>query len=160
MLSRRTLRKYLRYNPSTGEFTWKVARPGVLAGTPAGAKSAGGYTSISLNDVQYKAHRLAFLYMTGKWPKEDVDHINNRKQDNRWSNLRAATRQQNLMNMSPHSDSASGRKGVSWDKSAKSWRARIMFGGKPFDLGLHISIDDAAKAYQKAAKKLFGDYAF
>jgi hypothetical protein len=158
-LSRSTLRKFLRYNPKTGEFTWKVARPRTPAGSVAGYKRAGGYTSIKLGDVEYKAHRLAFLYMTGKWPKEEIDHIDNKKGNNRWANLRAASHHQNLMNMPVHKDNPSGRKGVSWDSWTKLWRARIMFNGKAIDLGRYTGIDEASKAYEKAARKLFGEFA-
>jgi hypothetical protein len=159
-LSRSTLRKYLKYDPASGEFRWRVARPGVPAGSIAGHKSAGGYTSIKLHDVDYKAHRLAYLYMTGKWPKHDIDHIDNRKQNNRWANLREATRMQNLMNIPVHKDNPSGYKGVSWDKQSKLWRARIFHNGQAKHLGLFTGIEEASKAYNKAAKDIFGEFAF
>ncbi len=88
----------------------------------------------------------------------DVDHIDGDGLNNSRSNLRAATRAQNLWNQ-PKSRGKSRFKGVHWHAQNKKWRARIMKLGKQIDLGCFASEEDAAKAYDRAARSLFGDFA-
>jgi hypothetical protein len=89
------LRELLNYAPSTGIFTWNVSRGRATAGAQAGSEDYSGYVLIRVDKILYKAHRLAVLYMTGKWPECQVDHINGVEGDNRWSNLRECTVKEN-----------------------------------------------------------------
>jgi hypothetical protein len=90
----------LDYNPATGIFTHKVNYPGIggKIGKVAGHLNNKGYICIGLGGKSYKAHRLAFLYMTGSFPEEQVDHIDGNKANNRWENLRKASSFQNMQN--------------------------------------------------------------
>jgi hypothetical protein len=124
ILTAARLRELLHYDPKTGRFTWLVqnaSKSWPRVGTKHDAK---GYIRIGIDNRKYLAHRLAWLYMTGSWPKSDVDHINRRPGDNRWRNLRVVTRAQNNLN-SIRSD---GIRGVHWDKRIKRWVVRLHIG--------------------------------
>ena len=93
-------------------------------------------------------------------PNLQVDHINGNRLDNRKENLRLVTPQQNNMNRKPLKNSTSKYKGVFWDKNRNKWLVLIMIGDKSRYLGRYQDEREAALAYDKAAKKLFGEYAY
>lgn len=149
------LRSILDYNPDTGIFTRKVstssrAKVGDVAGSPDGH----GYLQIMVQRRSYLAHRLAWLYMRGEWPKLNIDHINRNPSDNRISNLRDVTQKQNLQNAGKYSHNASGHPGVSWCKRNSKWQAYITHNQKQIHLGYFTDIEDAIAA-RKAAEKLY-----
>lgn len=158
-LTAERLRELLTYDPETGEFRWRVAQSNVAAGCSAGGIHCKGYWQISVDDRRYLGHRLAWLYMTGEWPAEQIDHIDCDKRNNRWTNLRAATNQQNNWNKGPQRNCKSGIKGVHWRAKESKWVAYIKVGGKNRRLGNFLSKEDAAKAYAAAARELCGDFA-
>jgi hypothetical protein len=122
-------------------------------------ESITGYRHICIDGCTYKAHRLAYLYMTGEWPKDQIDHINMDKNDNRWGNLRAATRSQNMANTRARTDNISGFKGVVWMKRQHEWAARIGVNGKQIHLGYFDKPHVAYAAVCVASRKHFGDFA-
>jgi hypothetical protein len=156
MLSPERLRSLLHYDPETGVFTWKVARKGTAAGTICVHKRPDGYMRIGVDGRLYYAHRLAFLYMTGRWPSHYVDHVNRNPSDNRWGNLREATVSQNLAN-SYRGNAASGLKGAYRHKD--KWRASISINGKNILLGVFATAEEAHDAYKSAAERQFGEFA-
>lgn len=98
-ITREMFESILEYNPANGLFVWKNTSAYHKAGDIAGTKNKRtGYICISAFGITFEAHRLAFLFMTGSWPTHDVDHENGVRDDNRWSELRAATRSENLIN--------------------------------------------------------------
>jgi len=154
MVTQELLKKLLSYNPDTGVFTW-VKRNGNIAGCP----TCRGYVRISICRKTYRAHRLAWLYTHGSFPDNQIDHINGVRNDNRIINLRQATNTQNQQNKKISINNTSGIKGVCWHKTENKWIARIYIGGKPKRLGCFHDKNEAAAAYQKAAKKYFGEFA-
>lgn len=154
------LRQLLDYDPDTGLFRWRLKRRGVVVGSECGRITAFGYREIGIDYVLRPAHRLAFLYMTGQWPVGDVDHINQDRADNRWSNLRQATRSQNSANVFIHKrKGSSGHLGVVWDSPRQRWRAQIRVDGKKVNLGRFVELADALRAYNRKAKEVFGEFA-
>lgn len=152
------LRQFLKYDPETGVFTWRVQRGNQSKGSRAGCIH-NGYLVIWHNGKIYKAHRLAWLAMTGDWPPADIDHINGDRCDNRFSNLRLATRTENCMNRKMQSNNNSGIKGVSWNEQRRKWIAKIRVNRRLLHLGGFVRIEDAAAAYERAAHKYYGEFA-
>lgn len=159
MIRLERLREVLHYDPATGRFTWQIATSRrVSVGDEAGS-IADGYISICVDRRHYRAHVLAWFYMTGRWPTGDVDHENLVRDDNRWVNLREATRSNNMGNTRRHSDNKSGFKGVHWEEKTKRWCAQILCDGKKFWLGRHSTPEAAHQAYSAKAAELFGEFA-
>lgn len=160
MLTLQRLRKLLLYYPNTGHFIHLEdrkggARAGDLAGwqnTARGQKRI----KISVDGRTYMAHRLAYFYMTSKWPTADIDHRNGDGFDNRWSNLRAATRSQNNANR-PTAANVYRDSDPSLQKP--KWRARIKKDGVTVYLGGFATRRQAVAAYREAKRYLFGEYA-
>jgi len=159
MITQKELKKILNYNPDTGIFTWLI-RPSqsVRSGSIAGHIEVSGYSRIRINKKMHSSHRLAFLYMLGYFPKNYADHINGNRSDNRWSNLREATRQQNQCNQKLSSRNTSGYKGVVWVEKRNKWRAMISMFGTMKHIGHYDNVLDAAKAYEDAARNHHGAF--
>lgn len=160
MLAQERLKELMHYNPDTGVFTWLKSRGGaVKAGDIAGVLHHDGYILIKINGKIYLAHRLAWLYKTGCCPADMVDHINQNKADNRWCNLREATRSQNAQNTGLQVNNTSGVRGVDWCKQEGKWRVRCTLDGKRYNLGLYDDLKTAAAVASNARKKLYGEFA-
>jgi hypothetical protein len=159
MITAERLRELLHYEPETGIFVWLV-KPSrrVRAGAVAGCIYC-GYRRIKVGPRLYPAHRLAFLWMTGEWPKAEIDHINMDRADNRWRNLREASHSQNQVNRSLQSTNTSGFKGVSWHSRTHKWTSRIQINGKRKNLGCFDSPERAFLEYCFAAWRNLGDFA-
>lgn len=153
MLTQATLRELLDYDPLTGIFKWRVSTPFRRPDRIAGTRSTLGYVKITISDKRYSAHRLAFLWMVGAIPTNDVDHVNGIRDDNRWVNLRSATRSENLQNVAVRSDNQSGFVGVSIRANGK-WVAQIAIDRKKHHLGIFDTPDAAHEAYISAKAEL------
>jgi hypothetical protein len=139
------LREVLSYDAETGVFTWLA---GSRMGKPAGTKNADGYIQIKIDGRLFYGHRLAWLYVHGEWPLNEVDHRNCTKSDNRIDNLRDATRTVNSENVqAAHKDSRSGLLGVSWSKDKDLWYSRIRVKGSTRFLGYFNDPNAAHAAY-------------
>jgi len=149
----------LAYNAKTGAFLWKKDR-GIkfLAGSVAGYTDPRGYTAICIDYRRHYAHRLAWLLSYGNWPAKQIDHINGNKTDNRLANLREATPAQNNANSKTHKRNKSGFRGVSWSTRDRCWRAFISFNRARRSLGDFQSAYEANAAYQREARRLFGEF--
>lgn len=157
-LTAELLREHIHYDPETGIFTWiKPRAPGVKIGDVAGNRMVDGYWTICLFSNHQKAHRLAFLYETGAFPEHMVDHINGKKSDNRFSNLRLATNSQNKRNVSKRRDNTSGFKGVVYTKYGR-YVAQCASGGRMTYLGSFGTAEAASLRYQEYTKQLHGEF--
>ncbi len=154
-LSQEYLKSILHYDPLTGAFTWLVKTAWhVVIGAPAGSPHKDGYWHIGIKGRRVLAHRLAVLYMTGKWPDDQVDHKDLDRRNNQWENLRLATNMQNHQNSKLRSTNKSGHTGVWWDKSHGKWRSSIRAYGSVTRLGDFDSKEGAIKAYTEAKARL------
>lgn len=151
-LSRKNLKTILSYSKTTGLFTWLESRGRTKKGNIAGSKAKTGYLKIRINGNEYLAHRLAFFYTFGFWPKQ-IDHINGVRTDNRIKNLRGATSKDNNRNRSLSPNSKSGVIGVNWCSRLKKWVARIKVDGKNIYLGSSKSIKEVKKKRKEAEIK-------
>jgi hypothetical protein len=123
-LTHAKLKELLNYDPITGLFVWNVDRnQKVLAGSQAGRIEGHGYLEIVINRVRFRAQRLAWFYMTGQWPIDQVDHKNNIRLDNSWDNLRAANQGENQCNLGPRSNNKLGIKNIF--KTKNGYRVEI-----------------------------------
>jgi len=149
------LKEHIHYDPNTGNFTRaKAVRGGknCKVGDVAGGINGRGYWVIRILGKKYQAHRLAYLYMTGEWPKEEIDHRKRNKADNRWHMIRSSSRQLNNQNQGLRTDNSSGIRGVHRVLSG-NWKAEIMFDSKRYVLGTYADIEYAALARYDAEVK-------
>jgi hypothetical protein len=167
MLDRDSIEEMLDYNSASGDFVWKTRSDvpswwnAKYAGRKAGSKDAHGYWVLRINAGTYKAHRIAWLLVTGEPvpPDLDIDHKDGDRLNNTFANLRLANDQQNAANARMRCDNRSGVKGVSWHRRNGKWQAQINESGKRHSLGYFDSIGAARDAYEARAKEVFGDFA-
>lgn len=166
-LTHERLREVLRYDPETGIFTWRIniycgnGRAIVMAGDVAGHKSVRRHTTyivIGIDGCRYMAHDLAVFHVEGDMPRL-VDHEDRDGVNNRWENLRRATKSQNGANQCLSPRNKFGLKGVMRDKHGKKWVAQIQVDGKSKHLGTFKTPEEAHAAYVAAAERHFGEFA-
>ena len=172
------LRKLLRYEPETGKLFWLPRTPDFFEPgkysrnrrcavwnaryahkEALAAKHGNGYLSGALFDQRMFSHRAIWAIQTGNWPTLQIDHIDGDRANNKWSNLRQASRSENMRNMRSHKGSTSKYLGVSWGARDKKWVACIWTNGQRVSLGSHANEIDAAIAYDKAAAQYHGSFA-
>jgi HNH endonuclease/AP2 domain len=143
ILTQQELKRQLHYDPLTGLFS------------KSGHSDKNGYLIIVIKGKTYKSHRLAWLYVHGEWPKNQIDHINCLVQDNRIENLRQATNAQNCQNQKNiRINNKSGYKGVYWHKASGKWAAGICKSMKIIHIGLFNTAIEASQAYLELKAKL------
>ena len=168
------LRDLISYDPATGLLTWKARKPAHFthcrrdpawvcriwnaryADRPAFGRREHGYIAGRVFGVHVYAHQVAFAIMTGQWPERQIDHINGRRSDNRWRNLRLVDAVQNARNAAISPSNSSGVIGVSWNSEKRRWWAYIHTDkGRRKLLGSYQLKDDAVAA-RRAAEKKYG----
>jgi hypothetical protein len=160
-LSLEKARSLFLYEPETGLVRRRV---NVIGGGPAGSVAGGvfdgqGHLGCTVDRERIYLHCLIWFLVTGEWPTADIDHVNDDPADNRWANLREASRSQNLMNKRRDGRNTSGVKGVYFDKSRLKWCAEIKAGAIRERLGRFDRIEDAAAAVLRARQRLHGEFA-
>jgi hypothetical protein len=157
MITLERLKEILTYDPETGEFKWTGVASRTIHGSVAGyIHNRDGYHLISIKHRKYRSHRLAWLYMTGEWPKNQIDHINGIRNDNRIANLRDVTSSENNHNRkyANSNNKSCGTLGVSYLKNLGMFQSYIKVNGKPFYLGCYDSKELAHEAYLTAKRKM------
>lgn len=150
------IKELLHYDPETGVFRWRYSvairvKPWDVAGT----ENSLGYVRIKICQKLYLAHRLAWVYMTGESPKDQIDHIDGVRSNNAWVNLREATRKQNMENTSLRKNNASGFRGAHWHKRDKKWFAQVRHNKKAIFLGYFATAEEAAQVAAAKRAELF-----
>lgn len=161
ILTQSELKSLLHYDPKTGIFTWLVNRNrNAKAGDVVGSINNRGYMRLMINRKTYTFHRLAFLYMKGKFPKDQVDHKDRNKTNNAFSNLRECTPSENSRNRGLSSNNSTGCTGVIKVKNKFQAQIHINENGskKSKYLGTYDSLEEAAAAYQITAKNEHGEF--
>jgi hypothetical protein len=154
------LRSDLRYDPATGCLWWLRNEQRKQTSNPAGwFDTKIGYPRIQYRGKAYLSHRIIWCMQTGRWPKHEVDHKDGNPRNNKWLNLRAATRAENMANKFTKTQNRSGHKGVYWHKHTKQWFASLRFKNKTYPLGYFRKLEEAGAAYVAAAKKIHGEFA-
>jgi len=153
------LRAAFRYDPASGNFYWLCRtslsiRVGDVAGSHRGGVGV-KYRRLRYDGVEYEAHRVAWLFMTGEWPSALIDHRDMNKSNNAWGNLREATPMLNNANAPGHGQYP---KGVTLHRTGR-FQAQIKARGKNYYLGLHDTPEQANAAYAAKAVELFGEFA-
>lgn len=157
------MRRLYSYCPNDGLIRSTRTAGAAKAGKPVGTLDTCGYVRVRFLKTAVFAHRLAWFLHYGEWPQGEIDHINCNKADNRISNLREATREENMRNRPGNRDSAVPYKGVSIHKATGKYLAVIGYGArgrtKTKYLGIYDTAEAAALAYSLAARQLFGEFA-
>lgn len=156
MITRKRLKEILRYDENNGEFYWRFWKPGVRCDLLAGGLDKKGYVIIVIDGKHYKAHRLVWLYKTGEWPVDQIDHRDLNKSNNKWDNIRQSGNEGNSYNRTIQTNNTSGCRGVG--KFKNKWRAVIKLQGVTTHIGLFDTIEEASLAYNKIAKEEFGKF--
>ena len=152
-----TAHRKFRYDPETGAFYWRVGHGPVRVGDRADTHRLCGYATVALGGRRHGAHRVAWLMMTGEWPSEMIDHANRVRDDNRFSNLRQASKSQNSANSVRNN--RYGLRGVWPNDGSERWHAKISHGRKVRYLGSFLTKEEAHAAYANAAAEMHGEFA-
>lgn len=154
------LKYLLSYDLLTGIFTRNVTVcNSAKAGTVAGSiDKTSGYVRILIDGHRYLGHRLAWFYVHGEWPVDQLDHENRDRSRNAIENLREATNRENRRNSKVGKNNFLGIKCVRLHETGR-YQARIFRDGRFKSLGLYDTPAEASQAYAQAATKLFGQFA-
>ncbi len=152
MITQEYLKSKLSYDTATGKFK-KIGSNAKVGSFDD------GYIRIEIDRKTYYAHRLAWLYVYGKLPELNLDHINCDKSDNRIENLREVTTSQNLMNIGKNKNNTSGAKNVYFHKPTGKWQVRVTVDGRSKHFGLYDDIELADLVATEARNKYHGNFA-
>lgn len=155
------LRKIIKYDPLTGEFT-RIKTKSLKIKTPckAGRINHLGYCVIGINKKIHLGHRIAWALHHNKWPDQDIDHINRNPSDNRITNLREAKPTENLLNRDKQKNNKSGYKNVSWSKTMNKWIVRMRVNKKDCIIGYYSDINEANKTAISVRKLIQNNFNF
>ncbi|MBN5205363.1 HNH endonuclease [Serratia marcescens] len=148
----------LNYDKDTGQFTWKANKGKMKSGQPAGSVMRTGYVRIFVDRKPYLAHRLAWAFFNGEHPDGYIDHVNGNRCDNRITNLRIATHQENIWNSECSKSNKTGLKGVHFNARDKKFIAQITVNGKRKCLGSFENKHEAYEAYINEARLSHGRF--
>lgn len=166
LLSLEWVRAKYHYDPDEGVFRFKQAGSvqrirdvGRIAGSTQTMRDGYLKKIIEINDKPYVQARLAWFYVTGHWPENEIDHKDCDSTNNRFENLREATKLQNGQNQRTPKTNSSGWKGVCFHKRVGKWGANISVNNRRIALGYYDDVKEAAEAYMFAALEYHGEFA-
>ena len=158
----RNMERYLSYNPETGLFMRIKSGGGRYAkeGDVAGGKDKDGYIVRGFKGKKYKAYRLAFWFVDKIIVPRDreIDHINMVVDDNRFCNLRIATKSENCWNRVAYNNNTSGYRGVYFNKRLGMWSGDVKFNGERIFLGYSHNKEDIREKYKQVSSSLRGEF--
>lgn len=158
-ISAEELRALLDYDPETGVFRWRERRGPVRPGDVAGTPQQKGYIKINVRRNVMWAHRLAWLYVHGEWPKGMLDHVDGNPANNAIANLRVCCSSKNTANSKRRYDNTTGFKGVFYRKDTGKFAAYLTVNYRRLSLGCFSTAEEAHAAYVAAAVTHFGEFA-
>lgn len=150
MLTQARLKELIHYCPDSGVFTRLISSGSSKSGNPTGYIDSEGYVRVSVDRNKCGGHRLAWLYVNGIMPKDQIDHINGVRSDNRILNLREADQSVNSKNLKTPDNNKSGVIGVHWHKASEKWQAQISANGIKIHLGVFDDFEAACIARKGA----------
>lgn len=169
------LRQILDYAPDTGELKWLRRTPEMfggcaparcaewfnanMAGKPAGGIGHKGYRTLEISGRHFLASRVCWAITHGRWPPDQIDHINCIRSDDRLCNLREATAYQNARNKAAGSKNSTGVKGVHFERGKNKYVAQVKLDGRYVFRRRFKTINEAAAAYAEAARHHHGEFA-
>lgn len=155
-LTQQRLKELLHYDAETGIFTRKVRTANrTRVGEIVGSRHSGGYVCMCIDGNKQLAHRLAWLYVHGKFPDEQLDHINGDRSDNRLANLREANNKQNQENIGLRANNSTGFRGVSFNTQSGKFEAYVQHNGRRIYAGRFEDAEQAASAAAAKRAQLF-----
>ena len=156
MIDQNEVKKLFHYDAESGMLLWRKGNNrNVKPWQEAKASNGHGYYSVKIDGKSYRVHRLIWLYVYGSFPKEDIDHKNRVRNDNRLCNLRSVNRTDNCQNISLPSHNKSGHIGVSWFTAQKKWTVYVKVNKKNKWLGYYKNLDDAIAARKAGEAKFY-----
>lgn len=159
-LSHQKLLEYLIYYPLLGLWEWR--NPSIMNKRPrttVGTISVYGYRIITINGTKYRSGRLAWFYMTGEWPTQEIDHDDRDKINDKWDNLRDLFRSENALNRDLQSNNTTGVRGVYWSEERQKWVVQVKKDGINYSGGRFDSLSEAIVVRDSVALELHGDFA-
>lgn len=160
MITQQRLKELFNYCPDTGILTQKTrTSQRVKVGEDVGCLTRNGYLKIFCQGRNYRVHRLAWLYVYGDYPDEDIDHINGIRTDNRLCNLRLATRSQNNCNSKLRADNKTSYRNVHFFKRTGTYQVQVRLNGKRVNGGYFATAEEASVVATKMRKQLHGEFA-
>lgn len=150
------LKEVLEYNPITGELKWKTNQYSrrVVVGSRAGSVSSNGYRYVQIFGTNYAEHHLIWFIQTGQWSNQVIDHINHKRDDNRWENLREVSRADNMRNQSKRTNTLSGEQGIWYCKRRDRYIAELTYNGKKVLQRQFKKFDQALQAREEKLAEL------
>lgn len=156
VLTQKELKSLLWYHADSGVFRWRFSRAAhIKPWDKAGSPDNHGYMKIMINQRLFKTHRLAWLYVYGEMPTQQIDHIDGDRADNRIKNLRLVSNKQNQENVGPRSNNSTGFRGVSFNKKSGRYEAYITNNLKKISLGMFDSPEIAASVAAQKRSEMF-----
>lgn len=157
--SRKRLLELFECNTKDGTLMRRLTRGSTaVAGSIAGYEHGNGYLRVNVDMEKIFVHRIIWFIATGRWPKNQIDHKNMIRDDNRFCNLREANKAQNAINSGAPANNTSGVRGVRFHGPRGKWTATIKVKQKNIYLGYFMVFEQAVSARMKAEKKFFGEF--